>query len=138
MRRRDIILLLALAVLVYFVVSLFVASPGYMDADYYFVTARQLAAGKGFSEPFIWNYLDNPSGLPHPSHTYWMPLTSLVAAGAMALFGDDFRAAQFPMIVSTVLLPLLAVEPLIQCLAHGVARPHAGFRWRDVSVQTGG
>ena len=110
MRRRDIILLLALAVLVYFVVSLFVASPGYMDADYYFVTARQLAAGKGFSEPFIWNYLDDPSGLPHPSHTYWMPLTSLVAAGAMALFGDDFRAAQLPMIVSTVLLPLLAVS----------------------------
>jgi 4-amino-4-deoxy-L-arabinose transferase-like glycosyltransferase len=110
MRRRDTILLLALAGLVYLIVSLAVAAPGYMDADYYFVTARQLAAGKGFSEPFIWNYLDDPSGLPHPSHTYWMPLTSVVAAGAMALFGDDFRAAQFPMFLSAVLLPLLAVS----------------------------
>ncbi len=110
MHRRDIIFLLALAVLVYLIVSLAVPAPGYMDADYYFTTARQLAAGKGFSEPFIWNYLDDPAGLPHPSHTYWMPLTSVVSAGAMYFLGDHFRAAQFPMFISTALLPLLTVS----------------------------
>ncbi len=110
MSRGDTILLLTLALLVYLGVSVFVSTPGYMDADYYYATARQLAAGKGFTEPFIWNYLDDPAGLPHPSHTYWMPLTSIVSAGAMYLFGDHFRAAQFPMILSAVLLPLLTVS----------------------------
>ncbi len=107
MNRGDTILLLALAVFVYLVVTVAVSVPGYMDADYYYATAKQLAAGKGFSEPFIWNYLDNPAGLPHPSHTYWMPLTSIISAGAIYLFGDHFRAAQFPMFIAAVLLPLI-------------------------------
>ena len=45
--------------------------PGYLDSDYYFVGGLQLVEGKGFTEPFLWNYLDDPAGLPHPSHTYW-------------------------------------------------------------------
>ena len=106
MNRRDQFLLLALAGIVFLAVAWGVSSPGYMDADYYYATAKQLAAGKGFSEPFIWNYLDNPAGLPHPSHTYWMPLTSAICAGAIYLLGDHFRAAQFPMLIAVVLLPL--------------------------------
>jgi hypothetical protein len=35
--------------------------PGYADAYYYAVGARQLDKGQGFSEPFIWNYLDPPT-----------------------------------------------------------------------------
>jgi 4-amino-4-deoxy-L-arabinose transferase-like glycosyltransferase len=109
MKRGDTILLLALAVVVYLVVTAVVSVPGYMDADYYYATAKQLATGKGFSEPFIWNYLDNPAGIPHPSHTYWMPLTSVISAGAIYLLGDHFKAAQFPMFIAVVLLPLLTI-----------------------------
>ena len=29
-----------------------------MDADYYFSGGVQLAQGKGFSEPYLWNYFD--------------------------------------------------------------------------------
>ncbi len=84
-----------------------IRTPGYMDADYYAATAGQLAQGRGFSEPFLWNYLDDPQGLPHPSHLYWQPLTSIVAAASLAVFGPSFRAAQLPFILATALLPLL-------------------------------
>ncbi len=87
-----------------------IRSPGYMDADYYFATATQLSQGHGFSEPFLWNYLDDPQGLPHPSHLYWMPLTSVLAAGSMILFGSGFRAAQIPSVLMTAALPMLTAS----------------------------
>jgi hypothetical protein len=61
--------------------------PGYMDADYYYAGGLRLATGHGFSEMLLWNYLDDPVGLPHPSHAYWMPLASLLAAAGMKIFG---------------------------------------------------
>jgi hypothetical protein len=81
--------------------------PGYMDADYYDVTARSLAGGQGFSETFLWNYLDDPPQVPHPSHLYWMPLASVLAAGGMTLFGTTFRAAQLPFVLLAGFLPPL-------------------------------
>jgi 4-amino-4-deoxy-L-arabinose transferase-like glycosyltransferase len=107
MRRRDWLLLLTLGLLSAAIAAVFVASPGYMDAEYYFATARQLVQGNGLSEPFLWNYLDNPAGIPHPSHLYWMPAVSLLAAGGMALLGDSFRAAQAPFVLLAATLPLL-------------------------------
>lgn len=88
-------------------VSRFQTSPGYMDADYYFMGGKRLAEGAGFSEMILWNYLDDPSGLPHPSHGYWMPLVSLVAALGMWLGGISFKAAQLPFILLAGLVPLL-------------------------------
>jgi hypothetical protein len=82
-----------------------VRDPGYMDADYYLATAQEIVGGRGLSEPFLWNYLNDPSGLPHPSHLYWMPLTSLVSAAGMLALGEGFRAAQLPMILLAAALP---------------------------------
>jgi hypothetical protein len=107
MRRRDWLLLLILGLFSAALAAVFVASPGYMDAEYYFATARQLALGHGLREPFLWNYLDNPAGIPHPSHLYWMPAVSLLAAGGMALLGDSFRAAQAPFVLLAAAIPLL-------------------------------
>ena len=45
-------------------------TPGYMDSDYYYAGGLQLARGEGFWEKFIWNFLDDPGELPHPSHGY--------------------------------------------------------------------
>ena len=90
--------------------AVWVRGPGYMDADYYLLTARQLARGEGFTEPVLWNYLDDPSQLPHPSHLYWLPLASLVAAGSMNLFGETFRAAQAPFVLIAAALPLLTAR----------------------------
>lgn len=101
--------------------------PGYMDADYYYATARQLMSGQGLSEPFLWNYLDNPSGLSHPSHLYWMPLASFLAAASIAAFGDGFVQAQLPFLLLTAALPLLTAYLAL----HLTARPdhawHAGL-----------
>ncbi len=77
---RDMALVFVLALVARIAFALPQQQPGYMDAYYYTVGAQQLAAGRGFTEPFIWNYLDDPSGLPRPSHQYWMPLPSILAA----------------------------------------------------------
>lgn len=80
--------------------------PAYFDAYYYTTNAQRLAEGYGFTEEIIWQYLDEPQGLPTPSHTYWMPLTSMIAAAGYAL-SDSFRAAQVPFWLMAGLLPLL-------------------------------
>lgn len=79
---------------------------GYMDASYVMHVAENLARGQGFGENVLWNYLDNPSSLPHPSNLYWMPLPSLLVAPFYALLGASYRAAQIPFILISTLLPL--------------------------------
>lgn len=100
--------LILLSLLVITLAALPVHGPTYMDTDYYLLTARRLAQGLGFTENILWNYLDNPAGLPHPSHVYWMPLPSILAALGLRLFGDSFRAAQVPFVVLAALLPLVS------------------------------
>lgn len=107
MNRRDWLLWACLGLATAGIAAVWVDTPGYMDAQYYMSTARQVAEGHGLSQPFVWNYLDDPQGLPHPSHQYWMPLTSLVAAAPMLLFGSAFRVAQIPFLLLTALLPIL-------------------------------
>lgn len=82
-------------------------SPGYMDAYYHLVIAERIAGGQGFTEPFVWNYLDAPETIPHPSHLYWAPLPSILAAGAMWLLGGSYTAASLPFILCAAALPLI-------------------------------
>ncbi len=83
-------------------------APGYMDAEYYYSGALRIATREGFTEPFIWNYLDNPTGLPHAGFTYWMPLASIVAAGGMLLVrSTDLAAARLPFLALDGLIPVL-------------------------------
>jgi NADH:ubiquinone oxidoreductase subunit 6 (subunit J) len=83
-----------------------VEHPTYFDAYYYTTNAQRLAAGQGFTQEIIWQYLDQPQGLPAPSHTYWMPLASIVGAAGYQLTGT-FRGAQLPFWLMAGLLPLL-------------------------------
>lgn len=82
-------------------------TPGFMDAYYYYHVAVNLAAGRGFTEDVVWNYLTNAPAVTHPSNLYWMPLTSVLMAPAIALAGDGFRVAQAPMIALAALVPAL-------------------------------
>lgn len=102
--------LFLLGLLVHGLAARWIGSPGYMDADYYFATATQLQRGQGFEDPFLWNYLDDPQGIPHPSHQYWMPAPSLIAAAGLAVFGDGFRAAQVPFILLAASLPAVIAQ----------------------------
>ncbi len=108
MKPRDYILLFIIGLLVRSGVAMLQNSPGFMDAEYYFIGGQQLAQGNGFTEQILWNYLDDPNGLPHPSHGYWMPLTSILAAlGMVVAQNQSFAAAQVVFVLTASLFPLL-------------------------------
>ncbi len=92
--RRAYALLGVLALAWGTLLALLLEQPGYTDAYYYFNAAKRLAEGHGLSDPYLWTYFNAPDRLPGPSHTYWMPLESVIAAASMAIGGATFRAAQ--------------------------------------------
>jgi len=106
--RRDVSCLFVLALVVRLATAALIGRPGYMDTAYYAAGAVQIARSGGLAEPFIWNYLDDPLGLPHPGFLYWMPLPSLLAAPLAALFPGSFFALQIPFVFLAALLPLVA------------------------------
>lgn len=106
LRQRQFLLLLALGWGTLLAVT--IRQPGYTDAYYYFNAGQRLVDGHGLTDAYLWTYINAPDALPGPSHTYWMPLQSLVAAGSMTVFGGHFGAAQLPSIVCFVGLVLAA------------------------------
>lgn len=108
MKRQHYALLFFAGLLAPLLISRFQSVPGYMDADYYFAGGLQLVQGKGFTEPYLWNYLDDPQTLPHPSHTYWMPLASILSAVGMWLTAQTtYAAARLPFILLSACIPVL-------------------------------
>ncbi len=105
---RPLAAILLLALGVRLLTAWFLHQPGYTDACYYAVGARQLEAGQGFSEPLVWNYLDPPASLPQPGYRYWMPLAAMTGWLGLALFGSSFRAMQVPFVLLSALLPAVA------------------------------
>ncbi|MDO9130097.1 MAG: hypothetical protein Q7U34_09550 [Anaerolineales bacterium] len=127
MKKRDVLLLFLLGLSACLFTAAFQPAPGYMDADYYYAGGLQLAAGRGFTEPYLWNYLDDPAGLPHPSHAYWMPLASILAALVPALSGHlTWFAARLPFILAAALIP-----PLTSALAFSITSR------RDLAIISG-
>jgi len=118
MKTRTLIYLYLLALGMLLIVASFQFTPGYMDAEYYFLGGQRLAAGYGFSEPILWNYLDDPDGIPHPSHAYWMPLASILSAAGMLVGGNTlFTSAR------VIFLSLgAAVAPLTALLAYALVK----------------
>ncbi|MFZ4829186.1 MAG: hypothetical protein ACOYLB_17685, partial [Phototrophicaceae bacterium] len=86
----------------------FAQQPSYGDAFYYAVGARTLAEGGGFTQPFLWNYIGDPTSLTVPSHTYWMPMPSILGAIGMRLGGMNYVAAQLPFVILLVAMGMLS------------------------------
>jgi hypothetical protein len=99
--------LYALALLVRLALAWPVTGPSYFDASYYLAAAESLVAGHGLTDQVIWNYLDDPAGLPRPSHLYWLPLNSWLAALGLLLNGWRGVQAVFS-VLSALLVPLAA------------------------------
>lgn len=104
-RGSDLLLLTVAALIARVAAAILVDYSPYTDPAYYAMVAEQLATGHGFSAPVLWSFLEvggqlpaDPT-LPVPSNGHWMPLTSIVAAAGMALFGPDLGAAQLPILV---------------------------------------
>jgi hypothetical protein len=108
MNRRLLLFLLVLGFLSVLPGAAFQTSTGYMDAEYYFQGGARLAQGHGFTELILWNYLDDPAGIPHPSHAYWMPAASLLTALGMRLLASgEFSAGRMVFLLIASLIPLL-------------------------------
>jgi Dolichyl-phosphate-mannose-protein mannosyltransferase len=112
-RLADLAILTLLALVARIVAAALVDYGPYTDPAYYTLVAERLATGHGFTVPVVWSFLEvgsrlpNPAVLPVASNGHWMPLTSVVAAAFMALFGPTWRAGQIPMVLlSALLVPL--------------------------------
>ncbi len=121
--RREAVVWFAAGLAVYGFAAAQLRMPGYMDADYYFATSKVLVSGGGFQEPFLWNYLGGANQLPQPSHLYWMPFASLLAASGQIVLGDGFRQAQILFVIAAAALP-----PLSWVYARGLNAPPASAR----------
>ncbi|NPV57043.1 MAG: hypothetical protein HPY76_10300 [Anaerolineae bacterium] len=103
-------ILLAINVAIAMFISSLVKAPGYMDAEYYYAGGVQLFNGNGFTEPYVWNYLDGIDTLPRPSHTYWMPLVSILSTGGMWLTGGaSFFSARLLFVLLFIFTPVVVV-----------------------------
>jgi hypothetical protein len=77
-------------------------APGYPDSVYYLATARELAAGHGFTIPYIWAFVDTGGHLPAvgilpiPSNEHWMPLASIVEVPFIWALGPTYLASCLP------------------------------------------
>lgn len=124
MSRRTYLILFLAGLILPSILAFFQPTPGYLDSAYYYGGGIQLVTGKGFTEPYAWNYLDGRNSLPHPSHTYWFPLASMVAAFGMWLTGQvTYAAARLPFILIAAL-----VVPVTAALAHAFSKK------RDIAI----
>lgn len=110
---RDILLLTTIALVARIVAVIILPWPPFTDPAYYSLVAQRLADGHGFTTPVLYSFLEVGSRLPEvptlpvPSNAHWMPLTSIVAAASMAIFGSIYVAGTVPMVILSALLPPL-------------------------------
>ena len=107
--KRSLVALACLTVVWGGYLALRLEQPGYTDAYYYYNAAQRLADGEGLTDPYLWTYFNAPETLPGPSHTYWMPLESLVLAVPLAILGSGFGTAQLVMLACLVGMVWLTV-----------------------------
>lgn len=95
--KRDLLTASALfcaALIVRLIFAARLPFPPLDDPAFYVQTARNLAAGRGLVVDVIWSYQIPFAQITHPSHEYWMPLSTLIMAPFLATFGDALFAAQ--------------------------------------------
>ena len=114
MKKKDLILLYFGSLLIFSSTIFIQNNPGYMDSEFYYLAGKQIAIGE-HTIPVIWNYLDNPTGLPNQIFTYWMPGASVVSAISMKIFGLNFLGSRF-----LLLLLSAAIAPIAYLIAYSV------------------
>jgi len=109
MKKTDYALLFLIALIFFGIIATIQKVPGYMDAEYYFGQSIHLAEGAGWSEYFIWNFLNDPAAIPAPSFSFWLPLTSVIASAGLWLFHlTNYYVARIPFILLSATVPILA------------------------------
>ena len=96
------LVLFAVALLARMAVGALHVDPAYPDSYYYVNVAQALAAGRGFTVDYVWNYVDVGGTLPAtgvlpiPSNAHWMPLAALVQVPFIWLLGPTALASALP------------------------------------------
>lgn len=107
--------LLGISFLARLVGALFISTPRSLDECYYFMVARNLFEGKGFTTDIEWNFLAGSGGVPPcASNRFWMPLSSMILAPFFHFLGPGYRVAQIPMVIIGSLVPMTAY--LLGCM----------------------
>ncbi len=107
MKPATKLLLICLAALALrLVLLIFVQHPGISDPNHYYNVGLNLVNGRGYTVNYIWQYNHPPESVVHPDD-YFMPLTSVVAAASMALFGQTVHGALGLFILIGSLLPII-------------------------------
>jgi len=111
MKKADYLLLFLLGAVIYCAFAYFQKVPGYMDAEYYYAQGMHLINEHNLNEPFIWNYLNNPSTLPVAGFSFWLPLTSFLAAAGIWLTGvKSFLAGRILFLLMAAMIPVLTAR----------------------------
>jgi hypothetical protein len=84
------------------------------DPAFYLTTAENLVTGRGLEVDVLWSYQVPFSGVNHPSHEHWMPLTTGLIAVAFAVqrvfsggLETSLKIAQMPgLVLGALLAPL--------------------------------
>jgi len=84
----------------------FVHHPGIADPNHYYNLAVQIVGGHGLTIDYIWDWHNPPPAVVHLDD-YWMPLTGVIAAAPMAVFGVGLHNALLPFILIGSLLPVV-------------------------------
>jgi hypothetical protein len=108
--RREMaipVLLFAIAVVARAIAALLFADAAYPDSYYYASVADSIAAGRGFTIDYIWNFVDvggvlpAEGVLPIASNGHWMPLAALVQVPSLWLLGPTPVAAALPFWIAS-------------------------------------
>jgi uncharacterized membrane protein len=125
---RDLILLFVVALVARVIAVIVLPWPPFTDPAYYSMVAQRLAEGHGFTAPVLYSFIEvgsripDPAVLPIASNAHWMPLTSIVAAASMAIFGPTYVAGTVPLaLLSALLSPLTYVVSLELWGSRGMA-----------------
>jgi hypothetical protein len=108
--------------------------PATEPSAYYLGVAHNLIDGQGLVSDAVWSYATPPLEVPKPAFELWLPMSTFVSAGAMAVLGGSFWAAQ----VGGALLGAL-VAPLAWVIGREAANAQGldSRRARAVAVASG-
>jgi hypothetical protein len=112
-----VVVLLAVALGVRWLTVRAVVFPPLDDPAFYLTTAENLVSGRILEVDALWSYQVPFSSVTHPSHEHWMPLSTGLIAGVLALLralpsvpealASTLRAGQVPgLILGALLVPL--------------------------------
>ncbi len=101
------ILVLAGALGIRLIYAVSAVHPGHGDQAFYLTLAQNLASGRGFEIDYVWHFLNPPETITHPANDYWMPLTSIIIAVSLLIFGKSLLASLLPSILFGLMLSVV-------------------------------